>query len=155
MEGQDRMRPPRFISAAATRLWRNFEVVLLAVAATLAVVPFGRLYADHHYLVLAGGAAVVAAVVSLIVSPAAAGAGGHRGGPGGGLPLPGHHGVPFPATGGGLGRCDPELVDTPDRLSSHAQHFDLRGASGGADRGRHLGRRRAGAALAGGRLVRS
>ena len=69
MEGQDRMRPPRFISAAATTLWRNFEVVLLAVAATLAVVPFGRLYADHHYLVLAGGAAVVAAVVSLIVSP--------------------------------------------------------------------------------------
>ncbi len=43
--------------------------MVLALAATLAVVPFGRLYADHHYLVLAGGAAIVAAVVSLLLSP--------------------------------------------------------------------------------------
>ena len=50
----------------------------------------------------------------------------------GGLPLSGHHGVPFPAAGRGLGRCHPELVDTADRLSAHAQHLDLRGASGGA-----------------------
>jgi hypothetical protein len=69
MEGQDRMRPPRFVSAAATRVWRHAEVVLLAVAATLAVLPFGRLYADHHYLVLAAGAAALAGIVSLTVSP--------------------------------------------------------------------------------------
>ena len=106
MEGQDRMRPPRFLLAAPATLWRNFEVVLVAVAATLAVVPFGRLYADHHYLVLAGGAAVVAAVVALIVSPR--------------LPLPAAIGAALVAAylymaitvfhslraGGGLGRRD-------------------------------------------------
>jgi transglutaminase-like putative cysteine protease len=63
------MTPIRLVSAAFAKLWKNSEVFLLAIVATVTVVPFGRLYADHHYLVLAGGAAVVAAVVSLIASP--------------------------------------------------------------------------------------
>jgi hypothetical protein len=69
MEGQDRMRYPRLLTATVSRLWQRADVLLLAVAATLAVVPFGRLYSDHHYLVLAGGAAAVAAAVSLLLSP--------------------------------------------------------------------------------------
>ena len=63
------MTPARLVSSALTKLWQGAEVILLALTVTLAVVPFGRLYADHHYLVLAGGAAIVAAVVSLLVSP--------------------------------------------------------------------------------------
>jgi hypothetical protein len=69
MEGQDRMTPIGVVSGAVQKLWKNVEVFLLAILAILAVAPFGRLYAGHHYLVLAGGAAAVAAVVSLIVSP--------------------------------------------------------------------------------------
>ena len=66
---QDRAGFVRLVPAAAAKFWKNVDVILLAVLTTLAVAPFGRLYADHHYLVLAAGAALVAAVVSLIVSP--------------------------------------------------------------------------------------
>ena len=142
------MRPPRFISAAATTLWRNFEVVLLAVAATLAVVPFGRLYADHHYLVLAGGAAVVAAVVSLIVSPR--------------LPLPAaigaalvaaylylaitvFHSLRPAAVWDGVTQSWSTLLTASLPTLSTSTYVALPVA---VDRSRHLGRGRAGAALA-------
>ncbi len=63
------MTPARLLSSALANLWRAAEVILLTLTVILAVVPFGRLYGDHHYLVLAGGAAVVAALVSLLLSP--------------------------------------------------------------------------------------
>jgi protein-glutamine gamma-glutamyltransferase len=69
MEGQNRMNPIRLVVAALAKVWANAEVVLIAVLATLGVAPFGRLYADHRYLMLAGGAAIVAAVVTLTISP--------------------------------------------------------------------------------------
>jgi transglutaminase-like putative cysteine protease len=66
---QDRTSAVRLIAGAAAKLWKSVDVIALAVLATLAVVPFGRLYGDSHYLVLAAGAALVMAAVSLIVSP--------------------------------------------------------------------------------------
>jgi transglutaminase-like putative cysteine protease len=68
LESQNRMTPAR-LGPAVTALWRKSEVLLLTAAVILAVVPFGRLYADRHYLILAGGAAILAAVISLLVSP--------------------------------------------------------------------------------------
>jgi transglutaminase-like putative cysteine protease len=63
------MTPARPLAGARARLGRNPEVVLLVILAALAVAPFGRLYADHRYLVLAAGAGSMAAAVSLLVSP--------------------------------------------------------------------------------------
>ena len=51
------------------KLRSNGEVLVLPVLATVAVAPFGRLFADNRYLLLAAGAAIIATVIPSLVSP--------------------------------------------------------------------------------------
>ncbi len=54
---------------ALDKLRGHAEILILPVMAILAITPFGRLYADHRYLVLAAGAALVAMLTAALVSP--------------------------------------------------------------------------------------